>query len=187
MSISNQNNQFGVREVLIGTSTVASGDATMDILLPQEFASFRIEVNALAPATDNVALFARTRTLDSSAFDSGASDYAWGYNSVLAGTGLVTASDDADSEIQLALAVGNAANEAASGVLWVLNNAEQSGGAAYPQVMFQLNAVDATPAYVFYHGGGTRLSAEKIDGLQLLFASGNLSAGSVNVYGYFYG
>lgn len=185
MSVTDQLSQTGYRQVAIAKEEL-SAVATAEYILPNEFDFVEVFLHNLRPATDNVALFLRVRDYGDTAIQSGATAYAWAYSSQLAGTGAVDASDASDSEIQLALASGNATSEGVSGRILIQNFADQAiaGTQQYTTVKFDLNAINATPGYVDYTGSGWRLSAERSDQFQLLFASGNIATGTVEVVGH---
>lgn len=183
MSISNQENMKAVRQLLIGEQLITSADANFDFIMPNEFDRIRVRLKSLKPAAD-AALFMRFKLQGASAVASGASDYAWAYDSVLAGTGAVVATDDADSEIQLALEVGAAANEAASGDIVIDNFYAQSGADALPTVQWDLQVVNGTPGYLKYNGAGFYIAAaaKLVEG-RLLFDSQDMADGKIEVYG----
>lgn len=170
------------------TSTTASGAASVDFTgLSSTYHAYAIVFNNLIPATDDTALYVRTDSDAGASFDSGASDYSWihGGGRASAGTTYNTynTTDTADSQIKLStnggsVGHGSAANESASGIIYVLD----PSSASYTFITWSLGFINAAGNITNTTGSGYRLSTTATDAVQVLMSSGNIS-GEFRLYG----
>lgn len=166
----------------IADDTVSSA-ATYDLTWPEDLALLWVRILGFVPVTNGVNLLARTSGDGGSTFDSGASDYCW--QAMIRGSGLGFTNDAADSLWRIIPAgaggdVGNAAGYGMWGDFYLLD----------PAAAKQTNMLSS--GSYRWSGGihvlewqsrGIRLSAAKVDGLQLYFSSGNIDTGRVQVRG----
>lgn len=131
----------------------------------------------LLPATNGADLWLRTSTNNGSSFDSGSADYNWNTTELYT-YGANYEDFSSSSHIKLAEDVSSSTSE----------------GYVYGQVM--IPRPDNTTAYTRVHGHcgagnnttnfittGWRKSTVDADAFQLLFSTGNIASGEVNVYG----
>jgi hypothetical protein len=83
---------------LIDTQTASSSASIEFTDLSSTYSMYKVIIYNFVPVTDEANFYMRTSTNNGTSFDSGVSDYSWVQNA---------GSDTADSEIQLASAVGN--------------------------------------------------------------------------------
>lgn len=163
------------------TDTTISTDATVDFTSLSAYRTYAIVVEGVVPATDGVTL--RLRTSTSATFNSGATDYEfageYGYGGNLA-VAMVYYDDPDTTSIQLSQAVGSAAGEHVSGVIYVHNMHNASLRTTFH---WNLVGLDSGGNHTYVNAGGGYRSAENNDGLRLYFSSGNLSTGNIVLYG----
>ncbi len=173
--------------VLLETQT-ASNSASIDFDSGVNFSTYKkyeIELIDVVIATDNAELFVRTSTDGGSTYDSGASDYAWGYYRVLTGTTPLVNGDSADSKINITydpgsgVGWGNAAGEAFNGEFSLWN----PSGTNKTIINFVVSGIRNTGNLMNLTGAGSRQSAANVDGIQFLMSSGNIVSGTFKIYG----
>jgi hypothetical protein len=158
----------------VETGTVTTA-ATKDFTIPANCDVMEIEFWNWLPATDNVSLFLRFS--QAATFLAGASDYKWG------GTfAAVADSDAADSEIHLAQVWGNAAGEFGHGTIRIFR---PSVAATVKAVRFCIDHHNINGIYIEDSGAGELIAnTNAIDGVRLLFSSGNIASGVYTVRYY---
>jgi hypothetical protein len=167
----------GGNQVLVST-VVASDDATINILFtPGDADLFIVEFEGVVPASDNQVLWVRTTT-NASTFDSGGTDYQDAV-AMIGGTGY-NAVQDPVAQIRLSRdGCGNAAGESMSGWLRIHKPAD---AALYSHMSFFISSTNTSGENITLWGTGMRDSAADIDGVQFLFASGNVTSGRFSLY-----
>lgn len=146
------------------------------------YTDYRIVLNDILPATDNVSFRLRTSTDGGSSYDSGASDYSWGSTYSGAGAnGGGNNNSNATSSILLTggNAVGNAAGEGISGIIDIVN----PGAAARCRVLGTFQNVSPTGMEMTLVTTGRRLAAADVNGIEFSFDSGNIASGTIRFYG----
>jgi hypothetical protein len=143
---------------------------------------YEFELTHLIPATDGAFFLMRTSTNGGSSYDSGASDYAYG----MAGTDSTSTTTDASNAnasiilTHSTLGVGNAANEyGVSGFVKVLDPA----ATAYTEIQHTINFWKDNGTQARISGGGARLAAADVDAVQFRFSTGNITSGTIRMYG----
>ena len=168
-------------EVLIQSQS-ASSSAQLDFtqgLTDTEFKYFVIRYTDLMPATDNVVLWLRVSTDGGSTWRSTAGDYRWavGFSNGAAGH----TSSTSDTEMELNRAVGNATNEGCSGQVLAYN---LTGSSMNKRFVLDGMHVDQAGLWERSHGvGGFIFSNAAVNGLRVLFSSGNITSGTVELRG----
>jgi len=165
------------------SSTDISSAATYNFTAvnASSYDSYLMQLNNVIPATDNVHLFLRTSTDGGSSYDSG-SDYKW-YVQAKGSNYYVST----DNEIRLTAdgggtneTVGSAANEdGVCGQVWF----HTPHTTKRTTVSFEMAGFSASGEGLAIQGFGARLSSADVDAWQLLFSSGDIESGTVNVYG----
>ena len=171
--------------VLISSAT-ASSSASVDFTgLSSTYFAYILVFDAVEPATDDAVMHLRMDTDNGASFDSGASDYWWGYRAHGSNTTVQANGDAADAQIVLTSSssgegISNAANEGASGQIWIMN----PSASEYTQVTSSVfyHQADANEISVI-KGGGARLTTTAVDAIQILMDSGNIAQGSFKLYG----
>lgn len=170
-------------EQLLDFDTIRAGQATLDIRLDRfsEYTDFRLRLMTLIPVTDAVFLAMRF-SKDGSAFDTGASDYAYEFRTH-DNTGSAADSDGASTSVVMTASfIGSGAAEGISG--WIdLFDCQNVN--VWPRAQWRLNYVDssATPRHVRNEGAGARGTAQRSNAVRLLFNSGAISRGRWALYG----
>lgn len=158
----------------------ASSSAQIDFALDAYtgYRNFLVLFEHVLPATDGAELFLRTSTDGGSTFDSGLSDYEWNYLGLAAAVGVSTG-DNADSEIQIAEAIGNVAGEGVRGELrCFLPNSANSVGFTWHVGYF--NSSSNTTVLT---GQGRRIATTDVTDIRFLMDSGNIASGRFILYG----
>jgi hypothetical protein len=144
------------------------------------YRDYKLVLSNILPATSGDILWLRTSSNGGSSYDSGASDYAWGWAGVSAGAGAVTGNDTADAQIAISRASGNSANQGFFGEINLISPVT----AQYCNAIWQVNHIEsASSRFTAVTGGGSRLAAADVDAVRLLFSTGNIASGVVQFYG----
>jgi hypothetical protein len=125
----------------------------------------------LIPATDGATLNVRTSSDGGSTYDSGVADYAYQQNATVT---------SADAEIVMTRGVGNAAGEdGVSGGLWIYGpHLAKRTAITFSGLVF---GTSTTPFRD--ECSGVRLSAADVDAIQFLMSAGNITSGTITMYG----
>lgn len=163
-------------------ANVASIDFTSGI--DSTYSGYEVHLHSIIPATEG-ALYLRTSTDGGSSFDSGASDYQYVINYVVAGTGTSSVTQNgAAAQILLALTstngIGNAASEPGlSGIIRIFRPSD----ATYCLIRIELVYNDTGGNLRHYTGAGMRKAGANVDAIRFLMASGNITSGHFALYG----
>jgi hypothetical protein len=165
---------------LLQTITI-SNDATVDITsnITTTYDLYKIELINIVPATDATTLYARVST--SASFNSGATDYSWDLEQNDSAGAWNNTDNDGDTEIPLGLAsMGSTGGESLCGNLFLFNPAS----ATY-HTLLQGKVVSYNAESQLERGtvDGAFRTAEANDGIQFLASSGNLTSGTIRIYG----
>tara|TARA_R110000823_G_scaffold299019_1_gene419685 strand:- start:153 stop:941 length:789 start_codon:yes stop_codon:yes gene_type:complete len=169
-----------------GATAVSSIDFTG---LTADYDTYMIRISDLHPSVDNSGIHMRMG--DSGGFDSGASDYAWGwegdnFNDATHDSGVLC--DDADGEIAITQTqyngkAGNATGEGTCATIW-MNHGRNNDMA--PTVTFHCSSfgnsglTGSGMAYVV--GAGGRLAEIDVDRISFFFSTGNIVSGRISLY-----
>jgi hypothetical protein len=163
--------------LLVASGTIAGGTSQQDITIPTGFVSFRLNLQRLEPATSGAA--AHMRFSRSGSYISGATDYISAARlvddlNVVGGFGSSGAS-------VVALSFAQAASGGSGGDFDVLIYPGEVGNA--PRVNWTAGFRNSSSRTVSASGFGGLVTAGRIDGVRLLFSSGNISNGAWQLYG----
>lgn len=161
--------------VLITSGTIASAQATLSITIPAGYKSVHLRFHNFVPVTDGVQLYLRVAV--GGVYQSGVADYRWQQNVSSSAT-----QDASDSEIELTLNSGNAAGEHCWGTIDIFNPDDTTGPKDVAALGGYLNTGGST--LTFADSGAYIGSNSAINGLQLLFSSGNIASGVYALYGF---
>jgi hypothetical protein len=144
---------------------------------------YLFEFDSVLPATDSTTLWLRLSSNGGSSYDAGASDYA---HLVEAASTLSTAPayHNSAGATQIAVTfsndVGNAAGEeGVTGRLWLF----KAPSAAQARVHFEFDYENPSGLLVQVAGRGRRNAAQDTDAVRFLFSSGNITSGTIRMYG----
>lgn len=168
---------------LLSTSTPSAATSVDLTGLNDRFSRYIITFDALVPATNNDTLSLRTSSDGGSSFDSGATDYSYSGQETYAGIGSPTAIGSiGDTKVvfqSTTFVSSNAAYGGINGRIELINPAQTTG---YHQILF--HAVWGTLNHLGnVNGGAARRSSTAVNALRLYFAGGNITSGTVRVYG----
>ena len=173
----------GGDRVLLATKT-ASASATLDFteFNNATYRRYEFELENVKPATDGVDLYLRTSTNAGSAYDAGATNYAWGLDGTSAGSGTSGASTgDVAIIMTTVVKIGNAAAE--YGVSGIVEITGAPSASVFTEMRGHWTYWNTAGAMVQVSGGGARLSAADVDAVRFLFSAGNITSGTIRMYG----
>lgn len=166
---------------LIGEAT-AAGDATVAFTWTQIYKQVRIYWNNVTVSTNGAFLRVRTSANGGISYDAGASDYARMHSLIdmqPTTPALTILAASSDSIVNLGGGIGNTANEFSSGELVL----DRPSDAAFTTMRYESTFNLSTDTFWRHSfGGGVRLSATAVNGVQLLLSAGTMS-GRFAAYG----
>lgn len=159
------------------TTAVSSVDFTSNI--DDTYDVYAIVLSDVIPATDGQSLISRLG--NDGAFDSGASDYAWGYKYLATdATTVLGGRNSALSQINLTVQSGSASGEATHGIIYLY---QPSNSSTETVIGTSFHYKEADGHYITLDGVGARLESAAHDRIQFFFSSGNISSGTFTLYG----
>lgn len=173
------------RRVLLATKT-ASASATLDFTEFNNavYRAYGFEFENVIPATDSTSFWMRFSTNGGSSYDAGGSDYAYiNYAASTASGGLSFNNSATAAQILMTFPndVGNAAGEeGVTGSAFLLRSGV---GAVRTRVNFDLNYENPSGLLVMAGGKARRNAAQDTDAVRFLFSSGNITSGTIRMYG----
>jgi len=167
---------------------VASTSATLDFTswYSSTYDVYEIVFLNVVPASNGVDLYLRVSTDTGSTWKSGASDYAWMQQGSTPPTSNTVFGDEADAQIAVSWTGGtgmqaSAADGGFSGTVRLYN---PGSSASYKHFLGQgIQDSSSTGTFVSSTVHGAYLATTAIDGLRVLFSSGDITSGTVRVYG----
>lgn len=163
--------------LIVATGGGASYDFTHDI--GSNHLAYLFVLDSVLPATDGVFFQMRTRRTGQGSFDSGAGNYASGYNEVIRGVGTTNTVGGAVSATNIALS--GLVQSAMTGL---------SGQVLAPGLplnkynMFRYSLGHRRAGEIItIDGCGLYLNTLALNGVQFFFSSGNIASGSIYMYG----
>lgn len=165
---------------LIQTQTVSGVASVAFTGLSSTYSHYILKMANVVPATDATDLWIRTSSNNGSAYDAGASDYAWTRTgntdaAVTAGAG----GDVADAQISIAIGLDNAATASLGGTVELF---EPASSARYKKIFAEVSYDRDASTIAMFVTGGKRISATAVNAFQVLMSSGNIS-GTFTLYG----
>jgi hypothetical protein len=168
--------------VFLGSAT-ASTSATLDFtsLITSSYDYYIFYFKDLKPATDDVDFWVRTSTNNGSSYDSGVTNYNTS-RMVASNTGSpsASASGQSSSFVLTTDGVGNAAAEGISGEFCLFS---PLGGVLNKGMSFKVTYQNNTTTQLVGYGMGFRDAVADIDAVRFMFASGNITSGTIYMYG----
>ena len=165
----------GASVVLIQSET-ASASATLDLALNlTDYARHIIHIEGLKPATDNVEFWGRVSSDD---VTYATANYRWSRHNLTDSATEGLAGDTSDAQFLMANAVGNQDGEQVFGTIEI---ASVSGMGV--RVSWRLSGENAAGSYYMINGMGAYVATASTY-FRLLFSSGNITSGTVYLYGF---
>jgi len=171
----------GTGLVLIDQKT-ASASATLDFTqgFNTDFDQIYFDLTAVLPATDNVSLWARYSQDGGSSYAAGATDYTYNANLLQAGTntpGSVTA-----AQIVIASSVGNTSSDGGANGQFIARNLSSTTQKKHSKSDI-CNFRTGTGLENYTSQGRFTLNNNLVNGVRFLFSSGNITSGTISMYG----
>jgi len=158
--------------VVILTQTVTTAVASVDFTLSGGYKNYLFVYNGISPASNGATLFARLSVDGGSTFKAGSTDYS----SIASADNVLSEIGTDRSDVRIANGLSNATNESASGAVYISN---VDGFSAVHGVATQVNTLGN---FQRTHPGGM-LKFTGADALRLVFNTGNITAGTITLYG----
>lgn len=166
--------------VLLETIT-ASSDASLDFtgfVDSSEYCGYKFVFNNVLPATDGTSIAFRVSTDGGSTWDSTASDYS--YASIQRTTGFTSNNANNDKGLLSVSAVGNvAADETGLSGYCIVSDLSEG----YPHFIVKSSYVNETGNLALVSINTYRNSATAVDAVQFFAGSGNITSGTVTLFG----
>ena len=168
--------QYGQLE-LIETQSV-SNVATVDFTNLGTYNVHFMTFNDIHSATDNV--LTNVRFYENEVLEAGASvyQYAYQYGNVAGSFG--ESRSTANSRIYTLMNLGNATNETANGYTYFYNLTDSS---KYSFLTFHSMTINASPNGNMNFGSAVLPQTSTVTGIQVLMQSGNITSGTISLYG----
>ena len=156
--------------------------ATADFAtIPSIYNRYQLVVDHILGVTDGA--FPTVRVSTSASFKAGASDYEKAIVSGWGTTGDANAAGNGDitvTAIPLGVATGTGTNETVSGI-WDINDLVNAS--SFTWLNGVSNGRDSNGVAAISAVGGRYLTAEVNDGMQVIMTSGNITSGTIKLYG----
>ena len=165
------------------SSTDLSGDATADFtgFDASKYDSYIFEFLNVKPSSDGAILRMLTSTNGGSGYDGGSTDYRWAFTGRNTTSGAEGDGSNGTTSITLADSVGNAGSEyGVSGRVLVHGPHLVKHTYITGNLYYHTSISFGMQSNVF---GAARMSAADVDAVRFLFSSGNLSNGTITMYG----
>jgi hypothetical protein len=164
---------------LISSTTISSSAAWEADLNNSSYSGYLIRLQGVTPASNGANLWIRTSTDGGASFDSGASNY---YNKC----GEIGNSLNLDAaanrmEISAGFTVQTAPSRGLAGTVEILNAANTSETSFIVSASFRSFSTLNRRAI---NGISVRESLADVDAVQVLFSSGNIAEGTIDLWGY---
>jgi hypothetical protein len=173
--------------VLITTLSASSSASLTFNTLSNTYKSYEFRVINLTPATNAVNLQTNFSTNGGSSYDV-TSVYSWGCAGVRNSGGSIAASSSGtygDSKIVLNITSGNSIQNTASygGINGVMRLYNPAGTASAKMVDYSTSWAEGATYVGCAQGGGQYQSATAVNAIQFLMSAGNITSGSIEVWG----
>ena len=167
------------------STAVASSSATVSITGIANPSDHWMVVIAGANVSNDVTTISCRTSNDTSShsYDSGASDYSWGYSGQQAGTNYA-ASDNSDSELTFGedpFTMGNDATNSLSGRVYIHDPSDTTYDTHLSWHIVMLNN-SADPYPMEAHGNGIRKTPEAVTAIQFFMSAGSFDTGRFSLY-----
>lgn len=160
----------------------ASGSASLDFAscISSDYDEYLIEIDGIAPATDNVALQMLASQDGGATWDTTAGHYKWGNVGLKVGTGADVQQSASDAAFNIMVALGNAASRSVSASIRLYNPLSTSLQKLYSGTLISI--ITDGNLYLYTIGGAYTQTAA-INALRFLMSTGNIASGTIRVYG----
>tara|TARA_R110002153_G_scaffold220396_1_gene372865 strand:- start:270 stop:884 length:615 start_codon:yes stop_codon:yes gene_type:complete len=173
-----------------GTEFIASVNAGNNTTLSftgfdsSKFDYYMFSIQNIIPATNSTVLRVATSTNGGSSYDTGSSNYRYIQQTIRQYSQSYNAGVNDTTYFQLNQGSGTsnvAGNGGISGTLQIIGPHK----AAFTHMLFDGTNVNSSSQYVnFFRIGGYRNSAADVDAIQFTFSSGNITSGTITMYGF---
>lgn len=167
----------------LGNVLIAAGSAsgaTLDFtstVITSTYDKYILELSNFLPATDNADLWIRLS--QAASFLSGVADYNW-FRQQSTGAGLAETADLSDAQVLVLNATSNVAGETSHATIWF----DSLAATAFHHFRWTAQWMTLTPTLAWNTGvGGLLSSTVAVDGIRVMFSSGNIVSGEYALFG----
>lgn len=163
------------------SSATASSSSSIDFTgLSSTYEAYKVIISGLTSSSNRDTLYFRTSTDNGSSYDSGGSDYQWGYLETSTSSNSAK-TDTSDSEIHLTdNEHGDQSNETADLEVTIYD----PSATTFTKINWSCMMTDDSSATRrAYNGGGYRESAADVDAIRFIMSTGNIATGEFILYG----
>jgi hypothetical protein len=162
------------------SAVTADDDATMSFTgIDSTYDRYVFTLEALRPATDATRLYLLTSTNGGTGYDTGGSDYVSFVSYMTGGTAAVDVNDN-DAFLRVGPPTGNASSESVNGTMELHS---PSNTAMFTQVSGRGSFSHTNGTVKAWYQAGARKSAADVDAVQFKMAAGNITSGTIRMYG----
>lgn len=173
----------GASSLVLLEEHIASASASLDFtaFISSAYEAYLFVLEDVRPATSTADLWARVGTGAGPTWKSGASDYTWAFSQTSQIPNQAQLGAAASAFMKLGHSLNAGATEGASGTVEIFNPAS---AVVTKRLVTHLASLDsagnfANSASAAYYNGTTAVT-----GVQFLFSTGNITSGTIRVYGY---
>lgn len=164
-------------------SATASNSATLSFTDLGDYAYVEFVFVNLLPEVNDQEFWMRTSSNNGTSYDSGTSDYGVAHLGRTGATSQLISLNPTNKitlcQAAAGLDVSNEVNEGISGNCRIFD----PSALAYTRVNYQIGFINGNGNAAAYSGSGVRLATTGVNGARFLFSSGNITSGSIYVYG----
>jgi hypothetical protein len=179
---SSSSNSSGSYQYLGSQTASASASLNFTSLISSLYNKYIFDLENIILATDNVDLLMRTSTDNGATFDNGAGNY--GYASYLNNTGAFSTNGVSSASATSVRLIPDADNAAGSGsICGSIELINPLNTTVYKHVNYHLSYKNNDNQFYNLTGSGWRLATADIDAVQFLASTGNITSGTIRMFG----
>lgn len=168
----------GATSVLLSTGTAATS-ATLDFTSLTPYQGIYVVIEQIVPVTNGAALTVQISEDNGGSWKGGATNYKFASQTVDSAAASGTICSTGATALTLVNTISSSANQGCSG--WVL--CHNFNGTKEKQFTYNMTRFDGTNWDANYGGGTYNATAAAANGLRFAMSSGNISTGTIKVYG----
>jgi hypothetical protein len=162
------------------SSVTASDDATLSFTsISSTYAQYVFTIEAIRPATSTAQLYLLTSSNNGSSYDTGGADYS---RLIIYYSGSTRVESIANSATFLSVGppCGSASNDSVNGTMELHSPSDST---KFTQISMRGSMSQGDGDLKAFWGGGGRKSVADVDAVQFKMSSGNITSGTIRMYG----
>jgi len=166
--------------VVLQTQVVSAAVASVDFTtgIDSTYKAYVFVLTGVTPETNSDVLYIRTG--NGGSFDSGSSNYAYGFHTIQSGGTDSSSGSTGATQISATDSIGNDSTAGLSGIVYCY---DPSNAGKYTHFSWYFAISPNSTAGRTSHGSGARLEAAAHDRVRFLMNTGNIVAGTFTLYG----